>query len=79
MHGHWDIPSSEKNDIVHDERGLVNMGIAIVVPAQKIVDTLNLPQLQHQRAVAGAAHQRRIKAIEDKMGKGSSAPGDDEH
>ncbi len=46
MHGHWDIPPENKNDLaVKDSFGSVNMGIAIVVPAKKILETLNHPEL----------------------------------
>lgn len=46
MHGHWDIPPEDKNDLViTDSFGSVNMGIAIVVPAKKILETLNHPEL----------------------------------
>lgn len=47
MHGHWDIPPEAKNDEVKMDSlsGQVNMGIAIVVPAKHILETLNHPQL----------------------------------
>jgi hypothetical protein len=40
MHGHWDVP---------DRQGAVNMGIAIVVPARKILEVLEQPLLQAAR------------------------------
>jgi hypothetical protein len=51
MHGHWDIPPQMKNDFkINPELfGRVNMGIAIVVPAKKILEVLNHPQLVTQR------------------------------
>jgi hypothetical protein len=47
MHGHWDIRESEMNKAIftHDSKRGVNMGIAIVVPAIKILETLNMPVL----------------------------------
>jgi len=47
MHGHWDIPLDKKNDLLMSEEffGKVNMGIAIVVPAKKILEVLNHPEL----------------------------------
>jgi len=44
MHGHWDVKESELNSptINHDKRG-VNLGIGIVVPAVKILETINGP------------------------------------
>lgn len=51
MHGHWDIPADKKNDFFVNKEilGTVNMGIAIVVPAKKILETLNNPDLIQQR------------------------------
>lgn len=48
MRGHWDLPPESKNDQVdagHDVTGAVNMGIAIVVPAKKILEVLHRPEL----------------------------------
>ena len=41
-HGHWDIPPANKNDIQidYDSKSSVNMGIAIVIPATKILEVL---------------------------------------
>jgi hypothetical protein len=52
MHGHWDIPPETKNDqIVNDStmNGKVNMGIAIVIPAKKVLEVLNHPGLIEAR------------------------------
>jgi len=45
MHGHWDIRESEMNNarITQSRRG-VNLGIGIVVPAMKILETINQPR-----------------------------------
>ena len=50
MHGHWDIDPSEINNpsIAGVEKG-VNLGIAIVVPAYKIIEVLNHPELVAMR------------------------------
>lgn len=47
MHGHWDIRESEMNKpyFTHDSEHGVNYGVAIVVPAQKIYETLYRPEL----------------------------------
>ena len=55
MHGQWDLPPESKNDaLVADESGVssVNMGIAIVVPAKKILEVLNHPELITMRGEA---------------------------
>lgn len=51
MHGHWDIPAKSKNDLLMNDDlfGKVNMGIAIVVPAKKILEVLNHPELVKMR------------------------------
>jgi hypothetical protein len=47
MHGHWDLEPGESIDVADDmgAKGGVNMGIAIVVPAKKISETLNCKTL----------------------------------
>jgi len=48
MHGHWDLPPGSINDELgggDHGRASVNMGIAIVVPAKKILETINQPEL----------------------------------
>jgi len=54
MHGHWDIKESEINKpfFTHDRQRGVNYGVAIVVPAYKISETLNRPELVEQRKKA---------------------------
>lgn len=54
MHGHWDIRESEINrpSAIHDRQRGVNMGIGVVVPVEKILETLNQPVLLAQREEA---------------------------
>ena len=52
MHGHWEISANRKNDLLGDELGSVNMGIAIVIPAKKIMEVLNHPDLIEKRRKA---------------------------
>ena len=61
MHGHWDIRESEINQpsIVHDRQRGVNLGIGIVVPAIKIVETINSPQAAEWRDMVGKAASRK--------------------
>lgn len=53
VHGHWDIPPENKS-AVKDIRGkgAINMGIAIVIPAKKILEVINQPELVEKRQVA---------------------------
>jgi len=50
MHGHWDrkVPDidSAVDDVIHET---VNMGIAVVVPAKKILEVIDQPELSDER------------------------------
>jgi hypothetical protein len=61
MHGHWDLPPGAKNDggDVFDHLGAVNMGIAIVVPAKRVLETLKHPGLVSIRALDETAERKR--------------------
>ena len=51
MHGHWDIEESQINSpkLVHNHKRGVNIGFGIVVPAIKIMETINRPELVKRR------------------------------
>jgi hypothetical protein len=59
VHGHWDIPVDQKNEVYprqatqkdKENKELVNMGIAIVIPAKKIREVLYQPDLVESRRV----------------------------
>lgn len=50
-HGHWNIPKEDVDAVkpLLGEKGELNVGIAVVVPAFKILETLNQPKLAAQR------------------------------
>jgi hypothetical protein len=58
-HGHWEIFPDDKNNVriwsVTKEDRSINLGIAVVVPAKKILETLNHPELQALRIKEGRA------------------------
>jgi hypothetical protein len=62
IHGHWDIKESEMNQqrFTHDPRRGVNLGIAVVVPAAKILETINHPELVRMRIEIDEAWKRAI-------------------
>ena len=60
VHGHWDTLPSQIDTMAIDTRGeSVNVGIAIVVPAQKILEVLNQPEFQRDRDEATAEFRPR--------------------
>jgi hypothetical protein len=49
-HGHWKIPKDEINEPHHSlAQGELNVGIAVVTPAFKLLETLNHPELVKRR------------------------------
>ena len=65
MHGHWDVKESEinKTDIEHDRKRGVNLGVGIVVPALKILETINHPELVERRILSEEDMAKRNKGI----------------
>lgn len=51
IHGHWDIMEKAFDESKEDvsDVGNINMGIAIVVPATKILEVINQPMLMEKR------------------------------
>jgi len=59
MHGHWDIPPESRNDIEDvASKEAVNIGIAIVVPAKRILEVLTQPQLIAMRREGDEARRK---------------------
>src|SRR5262249_53383016 len=56
VHGHWEIPPDKKDAVAFPlaRRGepSINLGIAIAIPAKKILETLNRPELVAMRREA---------------------------
>jgi hypothetical protein len=52
MHGHWDLPNLTDDAVVedgNDKRESINSGIGVVIPVQKILETLYRPELVAMR------------------------------
>jgi hypothetical protein len=62
MHGHWEISVAQKNEVLitEDHTGKVNMGIALVVPATKILEVINQPELSDMRKQVHEDTKRRM-------------------
>jgi hypothetical protein len=66
VQGHWEIPPMGKNDLMDkDLSGTVNMGIAIVVPAKKILEVLNHPDLVKMRAGIEDSMQKQAIGVDE--------------
>jgi hypothetical protein len=60
--GHWDIRESDMNNprFAHSPLHGVNLGIAIVTPAYKLLETLNRPELAELRSRIEDNHRQSI-------------------
>jgi hypothetical protein len=66
MHGHWDLPNLTDEAVVEDHGGKpesINTGIGVVIPIQKIIETLYQPELVEMR-----------KKLEEKERKTGATP-----
>jgi hypothetical protein len=72
VHGHWAIPVETMND-THikptGERSEANLGLAIVVPASRIMEVLNHPGLIRMRAEAAAKGMGDGASQQDALGE----------
>jgi hypothetical protein len=69
-HGHWDISADDVNapNPTFVRNGL-NVGIGIVTPARKIIETLDQPTLLREREeVAEEANKRKATGLQDAVG-----------
>jgi hypothetical protein len=63
VHGHWDVDET-KVDVTSEEKR-VNMGIAIVVPVEKILEVLNQPKILEENKRIEASMNSQSLPIED--------------
>jgi len=66
-HGHWDVREADINSptFIQDRQRGVNMGIAVVVPAHKILEAINHPHLVAMRAAMEAAAIKQVSPEPD--------------
>lgn len=61
MQGHFDVPNLREDSAMDDDDdtgGSINTGVGVVVPAHKILETLNHPDLKAQRDALVARSER---------------------
>ncbi len=77
-HGHWDVDALTLNDAsplpMHQGDGGVNVGIAVVTPAKKILETLNHPEFVRERAGIVSAWEKRHAGDVDATASDTSTP-----
>ena len=61
VQSHWDVKESEINkpSVIHDRKRGVNYGVAVVVPASKILETINQPVLTEARMASDDRYSRK--------------------
>lgn len=65
MQGHFDIPNLREDAVVDDgANGSINTGIGVVVPAHKIIETLNQPDMKNERDVLIAKSEREAATLD---------------
>jgi hypothetical protein len=72
MHGHWDLPVVNQDLVVQDtlRNESVNMGIAIVVPGDKIMEIANQPDFKDARDKAIQAYRKGQLPTADEIEQG---------
>jgi hypothetical protein len=61
MHGHFDVENLTEDIVAEDADGGrgVHTGIGVVIPVEKIIETLNQPELIEERRKAAAEHLKK--------------------
>lgn len=75
MHGHWDLPNI--TDAATEDAGgneSINTGVGVVIPVQKIIDTLYHPELVEMRKKLEETERRESGAKPDLATDESSPP-----
>ena len=65
IHGHYDMPIPEIDQIIGSESS-VNVGIAIVIPFEKVMEIINMPKLVQERERI-MEENRIIKSVPDNI------------
>lgn len=67
MHGHFDVQNLNEDVVADSDSSTrsVHTGIGVVVPAEKIIETVNHPELVAMRKEAAKSFREKSAAIED--------------
>lgn len=76
VHGHFDVASLKDDAVLEDDGvvGGINTGIGIVIPAEKILETIDHPDWRVHREKALAKKKKESAAIPDLSAEGESKP-----
>lgn len=77
MHGHWDIPTSEPTDDLSEDSlnsQRVNVGIAIVIPAAKILEVITQPMIREDEDRRDDQDLHRSQPTADRINAGDLTP-----
>ena len=75
VQGHFVVENSEDAIVESDQRvGQINTGIAVVVPVQSIIETVDHPALLAARVAAAEAKKRGTGLVRDAAALGVTAP-----
>jgi hypothetical protein len=73
MHGHFDVQNLNEDVVTDTDSGQsrgINTGIGVVIPVEKILETLNQPEVLEARRRGTVEHRRRFGAAPDAKADG---------
>jgi hypothetical protein len=68
MHGHFDIQNLNEDTVLDSDEGTtkgINTGIGVVIPVEKILETIDQPELVEMRKKAITEHRKKGGAVAD--------------
>jgi hypothetical protein len=69
MHGHFDIKNLNENTVVDSEEEAsdgINTGVGVVIPVEKILETIDQPELVELRKTTVIEFRKRTGVVADK-------------
>ena len=71
MHGHFDVKNLNEDIVIdsdHGDTGGINTGIGVVIPVEKIMETIDQPELVEMRRKSAIEHRKKYGASSDCAG-----------